>query len=67
MAHSEMASSLVVPRALVACEVLGSKTDEAAGNLMEDGPKHPRKPRPKKKKLIMFGLDSVNTYTEHEL
>ena len=29
------------------------------GNKMEDGPNHPRKPRPRKKKLIVFGLDMV--------
>ena len=37
------------------------KTDEAAGNEMEDAPNHLRKPRPRKKNPIVFGLDSVNT------
>jgi hypothetical protein len=31
-------------------------TDEAAGNEMEDGPNHPRKPRPRKKKPSQYCL-----------
>jgi len=33
------------------------EADEAAGNEMEDGPNHRRKPRPRKKNKTVFGAN----------